>query len=183
MTTSTSYGTIICTNATTRTTTETQNSTYVFTEYTWIVQIAQASLSTENSRARYRMFSPSVRRITGTIVLIIGVVFLIGFFEDQDKSTRRPCQLGSSRDPFWRIIIGSSLTKRRTAVIACGWSLLAVGALVGLTGFLLSNQIMCSCPAFGLCNCGCTLGQRDVLRRNPYCYCGRSDDCFRESDC
>ena len=122
------------------------------------LQIAQASLSTENSRARYRMFSPSVRRITGTIVLIIGVVFLIGFFSTRINLPVVLANLGLLAILFGVIIIGSSLTKRRTAVIACGWSLLAVGALVGLTGFLLSNQIMCSCPAFGLCNCGCISG-------------------------
>jgi hypothetical protein len=45
-----------------------------------------------------------------------------------------------------------------TMILAvAGWSLLSAGLLVGLVGFLLMNQVACSCPESGPCVCGVPL--------------------------
>jgi len=35
-----------------------------------------------------------------------------------------------------------------------GWLLFSAGLLVALAAFLLENQVSCSCPALGPCDCG-----------------------------
>jgi hypothetical protein len=57
------------------------------------------------------------------------------------------------------VILFSSMgprSKTRGTLLAAslGWLSLGTGSLAALGGFLLENQVSCSCPATGPCQCG-----------------------------
>ena len=106
-----------------------------------------------------------ILRLLGVIVLLIGIVLLGSFISVTINPPVSSANLGLLSLLFGIILIAAASTARRakaqslrqTAGMSLGWSLLALGAIVSLSGFLLSNQVICSCPASGPCSCGVLL--------------------------
>ena len=104
----------------------------------------------------------NVARVTGLFISAIGVVLVLNFFTRQVNPDVQGADLG-----MLAILLGlltvdyDSLRKRvgghgatSAPLVSAGWPILSAGLLVALASFLLENQVMCSCPAFGPCACG-----------------------------
>ena len=104
-------------------------------------------------------------RIAGILILIIGIGLLLVFLSTTINPSVTAADLGLLAILLGVLVVAfDSFTKKTrlqgvtTKLTVAGWGLLLVGFLVGLEGFLLANQLWCSCPEcpeYGPCPCAC----------------------------
>ncbi len=102
--------------------------------------------------------------MVGILISVIGIVFLITFLSKPVNPDVTIGNLGLLTVLLGVLVVASDLFAKRvqlrgttTMLAVAGWSLFSAGLLVGFAGFLLANQVMCSCPAYGPCTCGVPL--------------------------
>ncbi len=106
----------------------------------------------------------------GVGVLLLGVLLIADFFSTNVNPNVAAANFGLLALVLGGLILGADAFRRRASVVfqtptmgrppmlvTFGWSILSLGLLIGLNGFLLENQVMCSCPATGSCECGVLL--------------------------
>jgi hypothetical protein len=105
-------------------------------------------------------------RWVGVAIVIIGILLLLDFFSKQINSNILLADVGLLTFLLGCLLVGVDGFSRKVkfsekksgqVLMICGWLMLSSGLLVGLLGFLLENQVMCSCPASGPCYCGVLL--------------------------
>ena len=100
----------------------------------------------------------------GVGIIIIGILLILDFSSNNINPNVNLGNYGLIALLLGCLVIGADAFSRRvnlsqsaanlSVVIAAGWTTLSSGLLVALLGFLLENQVMCSCPASGPCACG-----------------------------
>ena len=106
-------------------------------------------------------------RWLGFAILVVGILLLIDFFSKNINPNVSLANFGLLAILLGCLLLGADVFGRRTDLsrtrsrmqlpITLGWLMLSSGLLVSLFGFLLENQVMCSCPANGPCYCGVLL--------------------------
>lgn len=104
-------------------------------------------------------------RIAGILILIMGIGLLLVFLGTTINPSVTAGNLGLLAILLGMLVVAfDSFTKKTrlqgvtTKLTVAGWALLSVGLLVGLAGFLLANQVWCSCPEcpeYSPCPCAC----------------------------
>jgi hypothetical protein len=107
----------------------------------------------------------SPTRIAGILISITGVVFLLIFLRTTVNPDVTIGNLGLLALLLGVLVVAFDLFTKKiqlqgvnTIVAVTGWSLFSAGLLVGLAGFLLANQVACSCPEYPLANYPCICG-------------------------
>jgi hypothetical protein len=101
-------------------------------------------------------------RGTGLLISAIGLVLVLNFFTRQVNPDVQGADLGMLAVLLGLLIVGYDSLRERAGghgatsapLVSAGWPILSAGLLIALASFLLENQVMCSCPAFGPCACG-----------------------------
>jgi len=102
-------------------------------------------------------------RLLGLAMLALGLALLVSFLSTSINPNVTLGNLGLLALLLGGLLLTSDLYVRRVRIgpsfflAAFGWSVLSAGLLVTLTGFLLGNQVVCSCPANGPCTCDVAL--------------------------
>jgi hypothetical protein len=105
-------------------------------------------------------------RTGGLVLSVIGVIFSLGIL----LTTRVNPNIAIIDIGLLIVLLGvlvvaydlfakRSQFRRTDRLLAlAGWAFLSIGLLVGFGGFLLANQVACSCPAYpSPCGCGVPL--------------------------
>jgi len=104
-------------------------------------------------------------RWLGVSALVLGALLVLNFLATRNNPSVALGDLGILALLLGGVAISadglgvgrSSLRTNGWTLTASGWVLLSLGLLVAVSGLLLEDQVSCSCPAFGACDCGAAL--------------------------
>ncbi len=104
-------------------------------------------------------------RIAGILILIMGIGFLLVFLSTTINPSVTAGNLGLLAILLGILVVGFDAFAKKAqlqgvpmTLTLAGWLPFSIGLLVGLAGFLLANQVACSCPASPYpCQCGVLL--------------------------